>query len=96
MGNPANPTKVSLGDYIEVHGQAFRLCSLTMSYTRPPELEFKHIVFEMQEPQFNVRPVSCMEHILVQHRDAKPPWCDSCGRGATNAKLGIPNKQTED
>lgn len=32
------------------------------------------------------------EHILVQHRDGKPPWCRKCGRDATGK---IPRSRLE-
>lgn len=49
-----------------------------------------------QVPVSGNEPPPCPQHREVQHRDAKPPWCNRCGwrRGttATSArKLGKPN-----
>jgi len=35
-------------------------------------------------------PPACTAHKLVQHRDRKPKWCDSCGRGANGQVIGGP------
>lgn len=29
------------------------------------------------------------KHVLVQHRDMRPPWCDGCGRDGSGVPMKI-------
>lgn len=31
---------------------------------------------------------NCDNHVLVQHRDRKPPWCHKCGCDGTDRMIG--------
>lgn len=37
-----------------------------------------HVILRTWQDELNANP-PCSDHIPRQHRDAKPPWCPSCG-----------------
>jgi hypothetical protein len=76
---PGEEPVITLGD---IHK------ALTALTARGASLES---IFWVMENQMPVGPTpDCPDHKLVQHRDMKRPWCNSCGRDTLGALIGHP------